>query len=593
MNESIKIVKITHETQFVSVELIIHGNKNKLEEISVGDISLFKFVIYFPTHDFTQSSINYIKISNSVTFMRTIQEFKASPLIKNIIFNPEFNNNLNQKMMKFPPTLETICKEKLNDSQLNAIKSSLVESGVTLIQGPPGTGKTTTINYLLSVLLAIDQKFKILVCGPSHASVDEVAKRCLKNLLNSSGQIYKPNMVRIGRKEKISPECQKISLKNKNSSKRINLIKSASIVFSTLAGTGSNAIKENFSPDIVLIDESTQSSEPTSVIPLSLGSIKKLILVGDPVQLPPTIFSRDGADCGLKISLFERLAKSIDVHFLNTQYRMHPVTSKFISEEFYNGTLKDGENVSIDSYGNCKFHSDPSFGPMKFFDLPKSNQIVIKKSMMNQDEIDMVFTLIKELIEKYPECKKLSFGIITPYKLQMNEIKEQLIRSEHRYLDISVSTIDGVQGSEKDIIIMSCVRSIEKFGIGFLSDRRRINVALTRAKLGLYVIGTYKVLTKDNTWEKFLLHTTIDFSQIYKSNHINNNSNQSIQNSDQNSKDDHDDNNDDSDNDSDDEESEDEFFIVPKGGNDEEDDDDDEMDNNDDDDEMGNNDQRK
>ncbi|KAI5163621.1 regulator of nonsense transcripts 1 [Nematocida ausubeli] len=394
--------------------------------------------------------------------------------------------------------------KKLNEAQRNAVIMSLNQP-LTLIQGPPGTGKTQTISCMISQF--IQRGMQVLVCAPSNMAVFKLVENrhmwahFFKN---------KKKWVHIHSKKPEKSDGEEGARKRKDESnrkirpkKRIitgnslgiqkdliidetdytksaalidDAMAGASLVFCTLSMAASTAVsKKEF--HVVIVDEVCQSIEPSSIIPLQ-NSVRRLVLVGDPKQLPPTIFSESN---DLSVSLFERLAETITPLILDTQYRMHSDISCFPNKTFYAGRLIDGLVLE-------------SNVPMALVDTG-GEQKRNRTSLYNPREIDFIEDLLPYIMDKYK-----SIAIITPYK-------EQSIRlSENRRIinrQITVSTVDGFQGQEKDCIIVSTVRTN---GIGFLNDYRRMNVALTRAKYTVIILGCVRLLEKDKIWKQLVAH---------------------------------------------------------------------------------------
>ncbi|KAI5191617.1 regulator of nonsense transcripts 1 [Nematocida minor] len=411
-------------------------------------------------------------------------------------------------------SLTSECKEvaefynQLNKSQQTAVMTAL-HKDITLIQGPPGTGKTKTISSIISHLLL--DKHRVLVCAPSNAAVD---------MLIESGGVWKGlvqsnQWMRVG-----SPLVSKSSVDNQHAapdpagSSSMHISESAGeslsspssgsnvdnntaygnisqqngniseqakydckeavlcarLVFSTLSMAGSIILKD-VPFDAVVIDEACQATEPSSIIPLR-SSLKTIVLVGDPMQLPPTILSQSK---DLAVTLFERMSVSIPPILLDTQYRMHAAISEFASNEFYNGKLKNG--VSLES---CL--------PFAFIDAAGTEE-VNSKEVCNRKECAIVAQLLPVALKTYA-----SVGVISPYKGQVRLMKSVI-------KNVEISTVDGFQGQEKDCIVISTVRSKK---IGFLNDIRRMNVALTRAKYTVIVVGSMDLLKKDPTWKSLI-----------------------------------------------------------------------------------------
>ncbi|EGG15164.1 Regulator of nonsense transcripts 1 like protein [Cavenderia fasciculata] len=434
----------------------------------------------------TKTEFYVSKVANLITFERELKSIKqfTSHRLSKLVLSPrtfiEDRKNMIVKKQSFiiPSHLDL---GNLNPSQLSAIQKSMIQDELTLIQGPPGTGKTTIILNLLRIFHSIlGEKETILVCAPSNTAVDEVGLRLLDDGLGLGSET--PDIVRIGRLEAVNKKVHSICI-NKHSKfkEKKRMIREARILLTTLSGAASKIL--DASPSVIIIDESTQSCEPSTLIPLLLNPNSKVILIGDPKQLPPTVFSKISSRHGYNVSLFERLSNYLPVHMLDTQYRMHPSISKFPSQRFYQSKLKDGENVV--KYTNS-FYNNAKYGPINFYNIPESQEVSENgNSLKNILESKYVFVLLKKLVQEYPEVKKMSVGIITPYKLQKKELLEARGAFNEK-MDVVVNTVDGFQGAEKDIIIFSCVRNKR---IGFLSDIRRINVGITRARKAIYVVG--------------------------------------------------------------------------------------------------------
>lgn len=309
----------------------------------------------------------------------------------------------------------------------------------------------------------------------------------------------------------------------------------ASIVFSTLSSAGSEIMKTLAARfDMVIIDEAAQSCEPDILIPMTLGCsgsatprFVHTVLVGDPMQLPATVLSENQAVAkALGTSLFERLGKKSPdaVHMLDVQYRMHPMISEFPSRRFYRGLLKDGANVLAEKMG-CSFHVDSKkrFGPLTFIDTWKTNAREIRNaggSVSNREEANWIVSSIVALLRSFGRDElQGQIVVLSPYKGQVNLLKNMI--AENRLLTsagIEVSTVDGIQGREKSVVMLSTVRSGHSKNIGFVKDYRRLNVAITRAKHSLIVFGNSQFLgTHSEDWKALVDHCTEKNAVLYAS----------------------------------------------------------------------------
>lgn len=287
------------------------------------------------------------------------------------------------------------------------------------------------------------------------------------------------------------------------------ILQSAHVVCSTLSGSSHNVLlRLQMYFETIVIDEAAQAVELSTLIPLKYGC-KQCIMVGDPNQLPPTVLSQEAASLKYEQSLFVRMFTNHPerVHMLNIQFRMHPEISRFPSNEFYRGNLKDGPKNHI--YTQREWHASDIFGPYRFFDVSgQQEQSMRTKSLFNKQEATAALDLYMLLENTFgKEFISGRVGIISPYKEQANLLKRSFTRrlGEGILSSIDFNTIDGFQGQEKDIIIMSCVRaSADSRSVGFLADVRRMNVAITRAKSSLWILGNEKSLVGNPVWKRLL-----------------------------------------------------------------------------------------
>ncbi|KAK3941950.1 SEN1 N terminal-domain-containing protein [Diplogelasinospora grovesii] len=282
----------------------------------------------------------------------------------------------------------------------------------------------------------------------------------------------------------------------------------AQVLCATLSGSGHEMFKNlNVEFETVIIDEAAQCVELSALIPLKYGC-SKCILVGDPKQLPPTVLSQSAARYGYDQSLFVRMQKSHakDVHLLDTQYRMHPEISRFPSQEFYEGLLHDGADMA--RLRMQPWHQSALLGPYRFFDVQGSQARGPKnQSLVNEAELKVAMQLYRRFRTDYSSVDlKGKIGIITPYKAQLLRLRQ---RFTERYGDaitdeIEFNTTDAFQGRECEIIIFSCVRASPTGGIGFMTDIRRMNVGLTRARSSLWILGDARALVQGQYWAKLI-----------------------------------------------------------------------------------------
>ena len=425
----------------------------------------------------------------------------------------------------------------LDESQSEAIKTA-VSQRLTIIQGPPGTGKTHTAVHLLRSLIDMGRG-PILACAESNVAVDNLLEGLLE-LGVKAIRFGRPIKVREALREatldaQVSrhPKQDEIAfIREENEAMRSKLhdlkgkekglahrdisknyreireleqritdevLASAEVLCTTNIGAGHFTLANRRFP-IVLIDEATQATEPSALVPIVKGT-RQLILVGDHRQLPPTVTSQRAEEGGLDISLFERLlSNGLPAHMLTTQYRMHPTIREFPSSRFYENRLEDG-CTSTDRPPAAGFlwpdwDKPVAFVPVHGAEMEEESG----SSRSNMDEAAVVIKIVNDLLapgDLTPE----DIGVISPYSGQVRLIQGML---DGQIDGLEVKSIDGYQGREKEVIVLSTVRANDSGKVGFLSNYRRLNVALTRAKRGLIVIGDDRTLRNDSTWASWL-----------------------------------------------------------------------------------------
>jgi predicted DNA helicase len=275
------------------------------------------------------------------------------------------------------------------------------------------------------------------------------------------------------------------------------IVNNAKVILTTNSSSALEII-EDVSFDYLIHDEASQSTEPSSIIPLT--KCRKAIFAGDHKQLPPTVICESNEE--LKVSLFERLIiMGKPSYQLRIQYRMNEILMEFPNKTFYNNTLIADDSVKnivlSDLNEKIKEINDSVVNdiPIVFIDTlgEEHEKIAFSKSKYNLFEVDIVEKIVKKLEEF---IKKENISVISPYKEQVIKLKEKV--------DVEVSTVDGFQGRENEVIIFSLVRSNKNEEIGFLKDYRRLNVAITRAKRKLIIIGDSNTLSSDKIYKKLI-----------------------------------------------------------------------------------------
>ncbi|TQE12863.1 hypothetical protein C1H46_001509 [Malus baccata] len=264
--------------------------------------------------------------------------------------------------------------------------------------------------------------------------------------------------------------------------------------------------------EILMVDEAAQLKECESLIPLQLPGLRHAILIGDQRQLPAMVKSKISEKAVFGRSLFERLVQlGHEKLLLNVQYRMHPWISLFPNREFYNHRLQDGSNVNKKSYDKC-FLSGKMYGCYSFINIANGKEEFDRgSSQKNMAEVAVVYEIVASLYREFT-CtkKKVSVGVISPYKAQVDAIQARVRKysanSGTSDFALSVRSVDGFQGGEEDVIIISTVRCNENGSVGFLSNRQRANVMLTRARYCLWILGNEPTLVKsESIWKKVIV----------------------------------------------------------------------------------------
>lgn len=424
---------------------------------------------------------------------------------------------------------------ELNHSQLSAVRS-VIQKPLSLIQGPPGTGKTVTSASIV-YHLAQQNMGQVLVVAPSNVAVDQLCEKIHKSGLKVVRMSAKsreaiassvdhltlhvmvrnldtPDRAELRKYFMLKEELGDLTAGDARRFRQLRMaaereiLQAADVICTTCVGAGDPRLS-NFRFRQVLIDESTQSMEAECLIPIVMGC-KQLVLVGDHCQLPPVVMCKKAAKAGLTQSLFERLVLlGVRPIRLQVQYRMHPALSEFPSNMFYEGTLQNGVSDLERVLPGVDLPWPNPARPMFFLCSTGHEEIGPSgTSYLNRTEAASVEKLVTLMLKNgvVPE----QIGVITPYEGQRAFVVTHMERSgplrTELYSDIEVASVDSFQGREKDFIIVSCVRSNEQQGIGFLRDPRRLNVALTRAKYGVVIIGNAGLLAKNALWNSLLLH---------------------------------------------------------------------------------------
>lgn len=446
----------------------------------------------------------------------------------------------------------TFFDDRLEQDQRLAVHRGL-ERPLSLVLGPPGTGKTRTLAEL--VRQAVARGERVLVTAASHTAVDNLAER----LVRAGVQL-----VRIGHPARVSDEMEAHTLESllaqtdaaklaegwvreaealrhrlAQRSKRgalsrderaaaraeinglfasarramkgaqKNLLDGAQVIAATAAGADTWQL-DGLTFDRVVLDEATQAPDPIALVALLRAS--NVVMAGDPFQLPPTVIAREAIDEGLSSTLFERLAAGREgtslVTLLRVQHRMHEALMAFPNAQTYGGQLIAAEHVAKARLEECEGVRADAARPGPFVLLDSAGRGWDEEregddpSTRNPSNAARTASEVRRLVSR--GVLPSDIGVITPYNAQVRWIRDALDDLLPRGLE--VSTVDGFQGREKLVIVVDLVRSNDQGELGFLTDVRRMNVAITRAKRWLLVLGDGALMTRHPYYKALLAH---------------------------------------------------------------------------------------
>ncbi len=441
----------------------------------------------------------------------------------------------------------------LNNSQKQAVHRIVAANELAIVHGPPGTGKTTTLVQAIKVLLQVHGQ-QILVAAPSNAAVDllsdklsgeglnvirvgnpaRVSERLMSltldskiaahssmkdvkkmkkqaNELRNMAHKYKRNFGRAEREQRkaLFDEAHRILKDVEKTEQYIanDLLSKAQVVVATLVGCNHYTIS-HLKFHTAVIDEAGQALEPATWIPAL--KVQKLVLAGDHYQLPPTVKSEEAARSGLSETLMEKCVRLHPeaVSLLEEQYRMNEQIMRFPSRQFYEDRLYANAAVAEHCIADAT-------SPLQFIDTAGCGFEEKRegKATANPEEAAFVLKHLGQLLQTisglYAPEEFPTVGVISPYRLQLQVLQEQLdhhpvlVQWRHK---ITINTIDSFQGQERDIIYISMTRSNNDGHIGFLTDTRRMNVAMTRARKKLVVVGDSATLSEFRFYADFIAH---------------------------------------------------------------------------------------
>lgn len=462
-----------------------------------------------------------------------IAQLRENPVLLKLFDKIHGNETFGEK--EIPKEKLNFQNANLNASQQQAVEAMQGNADILVVHGPPGTGKTTTLAEGIvqlirrAALTGVGQE-KIIVAAPSNAAVDHFARVLLQanckilrvgNTSKVDEAIFAHTPDGKMAESKEQKEIKKLKIKAEELRKMANQYKrnfgkeesiqrnllfkevksirsqirkirdyvyetqveQAQVILGTPIGLH-DALPGNFRADTLVIDEAGQTLEPLAWLLFPMA--EKLVLAGDPFQLPPTVFSPEAVKLGLAESILEKVIRHCqNVYFLDTQYRMRASMAAFSSSYFYDGKLKSADHKK-DEGKHLLFLDTAGTG----FEEETGED---GYSLMNAGELSIINNVLTAL-----EIDQSQTTFISPYSAQIERAKKELPKT------IKIKTIDSFQGQENETIIISLVRSNSEGNIGFLTDYRRMNVALTRAKEKLIVVGDSSTLVNDKFYEKWM-----------------------------------------------------------------------------------------
>lgn len=434
-----------------------------------------------------------------------------------------------------------ILDDGLNEEQRDAVLAAMRAEDVALIHGPPGTGKTRAL--LEVIRQSVRRGETVLACAPSNTAVDNVLERALgaglkavrlghpARVAKSVQHACLPALVqesdafaasRAARKEALErgkwtrKQPSREELRERRQETRAlwaevreleraavrSVLETAEVICTTLTGGARRELADR-QFGLVAIDEAGQSTMPLSLIPLPRA--QRLVFAGDHRQLPPTVRSSKAVKLGLERSLFERVTEAHPgaVSMLRRQYRMHADIMAFPNTELYDGALVADASVAGHTLSELDGVSETlmTLSPVDFVDTAGASADEEPGprglSYENPLEAQLVAKLARELLDA--GVPPSAIGVITPYNAQTTRLRDEL--GDPR---IEVDTVDGFQGREKEAILLSLVRSNTAGDVGFLSDTRRMNVAMTRARRKLVVVGDSATITSHPFYDRLV-----------------------------------------------------------------------------------------
>ena len=523
-------------------------------QVGLNDINYFKFtgtvsyaeatrmVIVMPDQDSVSHLMSHDSVGVQLSFDETTYRLMLEALARVInaknnrlaALRDMFYNRSETGKFKFDP----LRFPWLNATQEAAVNEVLWAKDVAVVHGPPGTGKTTTL--VEAIYETLRRENQVLVCAQSNMAVDWISERLMdrgvevlrvgnptrvndKMLSQTYERRYEahPDYPQLWAMRKTLREMRSAGRKSESLHQKIDRLKSritelelrihnalfaqARVISCTLAGSASRVL-DGMKFATLFIDEAAQALEAACWI--AIGKASRVIFAGDHQQLPPTVKCLEALKGGLGKTLMERIVENNPqvVTLLKVQYRMNDDIMRFSSNWFYNGEVHSAPEVrhrGILDYDNAIMWVDTS-------EVDGKEEFVGDSyGRINRSEAQLTIDTLKAFFEKIGKERvldeRIDVGIISPYRAQVQYLR-RLIRHNDYFKPmrglITVNTVDGFQGQERDIIVISLVRDNDEGNIGFLRDLRRMNVAITRARMKLIIMGNADTMTRHPFYNK-------------------------------------------------------------------------------------------
>ena len=520
----------------VGSPVVVSDNDNAKDEGIAGVVSRRKRnSIQVATERWPEGSWYRVDLSPDETTRRRQQAAMASAQTATGRTRRLREALLGTRDLRFRASTSVTFTTELNPPQRDAVEFALSAQDVGIIHGPPGTGKTTTLAEV--IFQAVQQGQKVLACAPSNTAVDNLLERLVgimprvvrvghparvfeslrghtldelvdadpstdvvremrrevESLMRQAAKDFRGRDGHRNRKALFAEAGQlRGQIRGLERSVIRGVLDSADVICTTT--TIDDELLGDREFDLVVIDEACQATEPS--VWQAILRTDRLILAGDHCQLPPTVLSDEAAKSGMRDSMMQRvIEREGDSVFrrLTVQYRMHEAIMNFSSREFYEGSLV--ADASVRGHRLCDLPGVTELpltsDPLEWIDTAGAEfeeQIEADgESKLNPKEANLIVRFVRELMDAGVAAEQIA--VIAPYAAQV-----RLLRSRIETTDVEIDTVDGFQGREKEVVLLTMVRSNSMGEIGFLADTRRTNVAMTRARRKLIIVGDSSTL---------------------------------------------------------------------------------------------------